>query len=119
MKVREKSEETAKLVEKIHRDSFENKSKAWRAIAEGLNRPRRRRFEVNLMRIEKYAKPKETIVVPGTVLGSGDIKKKVTVAALRFSGNAKEKIEKAGGKCLLIEELFKQNPKGKGLRIMG
>ena len=119
MKVRGKSDVTRELVEEIRNKSFENKSKLWRAVAEGMNRSRRKRFEVNLNRLEKHGKAKETIVVPGIVLGAGEIKKVITIAALRFSGKAKEKIEKSGGKCLTIEELFEKNPKGKGIRIMG
>jgi large subunit ribosomal protein L15 len=33
------------------------------------------------------------------VLGNGDLKKKLTVKAQRFSASAREKIEKAGGQC--------------------
>lgn len=37
------------------------------------------------------------------VLGSGELKKKLTVAAHQFSASAKSKIEAAGGKAELIE----------------
>lgn len=37
------------------------------------------------------------------MLGSGEIKRAVTVHAHYFSGSAKEKIEAAGGKAILIE----------------
>lgn len=40
--------------------------------------------------------------LPVKVLGTGDIKKAVTIKAHRFSGQAKEKIEKAGGQAILI-----------------
>lgn len=36
------------------------------------------------------------------ILGAGEISKKLTVQAHRFSASAKEKIEKAGGKCELL-----------------
>jgi large subunit ribosomal protein L18e len=117
MKLRKKSSKP--LIEKLHKEGIERKANVWKAVAKGLNRPRSKRFEVNLTRIEKHAKPKETIVVPGVVLGSGNLKKRVVVAALKFSGKAKEKIEKSGGKCLSIEELHEKNPKGKGIMIIG
>lgn len=117
MKAREKASKG--LIEKLYKGGAEQKAGLWKAVAKGMNRPRRMQFEVNLTRIEKFAKQKETIVVPGVVLGEGDLKKDVTVAAFRFSGNAKEKIEKSGGRCLSIEELHEKNPKGKGIRIMG
>ena len=34
------------------------------------------------------------------VLGNGELTKKLTVSAHRFSKSAREKIEKAGGKCV-------------------
>ncbi len=117
MKLRNKSSKP--LIEKLHKEGIEKKAKVWKAVAKDLNRPRRKRFEVNLTRIEKNSKPKETIVVPGVDLGGGGIKKQVVVAAMKFSGKAKEKIEKSGGKCLSIEDLYEKNPKGKGVRIMG
>ena len=40
---------------------------------------------------------------PVKVLGKGEISKKLTVKAHAFSASAKEKIEKAGGKCEVIE----------------
>lgn len=39
------------------------------------------------------------------VLGTGDLKKKVTVSAHAFSKSAVEKIEKAGGKALVVNTL--------------
>lgn len=38
------------------------------------------------------------------ILGNGEIKKKLTVYAHKFSLKAKEKIEKAGGQAIVIEE---------------
>ena len=38
-----------------------------------------------------------------SVMGNGEITKKVTVHAHRFTKTAKEKIEKAGGKAIFIE----------------
>ena len=45
---------------------------------------------------------KETLKISGLlkVLGSGEIKKALTVKADKFSQSAKKKIEAAGGKCL-------------------
>ena len=36
------------------------------------------------------------------VLGDGEIKKSLKVSAHRFSKSAKEKIEKAGGECIVL-----------------
>ncbi len=95
-----------------------NKAKVWRYVAELLERPRRRRVIVNISKIARYAKPGETIVVPGKVLGAGTIDKPVTVAAMAFSRSALEKIKAAGGQAMHILELVEKNPRGSGVRIL-
>ncbi len=75
------------------------------AVAEKLEKPSRKRAEVNLFKIQKYAKEEETVVVPGKVLSEGNLSKKVTIAAYQFSKKAKEKIEKNGSKAISLEEL--------------
>ena len=90
----------------------------WKAVAGGLNRPTRKAFRVNLRKIEKYSDSKETVLIPGVVLGSGDVTKAHKVVALRFSASAQQKIEKAGGKCILIEDYVKENPGGSKTRIL-
>ena len=117
MKIRDKNLVLKEMIEKLYARGTEYP--VWKAVAKALNRPRRKKYEVNVYKIEKFAKNNENILVPGSVLGSGEITKPVKVAALKFSKGAKEKIEKAGGKCLTIPELFKQNPKGTGVKIMG
>ena len=44
---------------------------------------------------------------------------KVEVAAYRFSATVREKVEKAGGSVITIEELIKKNPRGSKVRLMG
>ena len=80
-----------------------------KVAAEIISKARRNRPQVNISRINRYAKD-ETILVPGKVLGSGNFDKTVTVAALEFSESAKEKIGKSG-RAISIQELIKSNPK--------
>lgn len=115
MKVRDKNPLLKKEIENLSQAGVEKP--VWKAVAKGLNRPRRKRFEVNLSRLEKFATQGDTIIVPGIVLGEGDIKKKLTVAAVKFSAEARKKIEKAGGKCLSIEQVSGMEPSK--IRIMG
>ena len=95
-----------------------NDAPIWKDIAERLAKPRRLYAEVNVSKIDKYAKEGEYIVVPGKVLGGGKISKVVKVAALSFSESARRKIEEAGGVCMSIFELLKENPSGSNVRIM-
>jgi len=96
-----------------------NEAPVWRDIALRLEGPARHWAEVNVGKLNRYASENETVIIPGKLLGAGEIAKKVMVAAYRSSGQAREKIEKAGGKSMSIMELVERNPKGSKVRIMG
>ena len=91
----------------------------WKRIMKDLKKSSRQRRVVNIYKINRYAKEGETIVVPGKVLSVGDITKKVDVAAMNFSTEARKKIEDAKGKAMSIKELLQLNPEGKKVRILG
>jgi large subunit ribosomal protein L18e len=82
-----------------------------------LEKPRRTHAEVNLGRIERYAREDETVVVPGKVLGSGVLQKDVTVAAVDFSGTAETKIQQVGD-TMKLEQAIEQNPEGSNVRVI-
>ena len=109
---------SSKLINDLKILSTKEKSKLWKRIAYELEKPTRKRTEVNLYTINKYTREGETALIPGKVLSLGEINKKISVAALNFSGQAREKINKIG-KAISIQELVKQNPKGKKVRIIG
>lgn len=106
------------LIKDLRDLSRKEKVKIWKRIADDLNKPTRQRRESNLRKINLHCKDNETIIVPGKVLGDGELKKKVNVAAWSFSGKAKEVINKTG-KTMTIRQLMKDNPKGKKVRIIG
>jgi len=89
----------------------------WSDVAERLEKPRRTHAEVNLGRIERYAREEETVVVPGKVLGSGVLTKDVTVAAVDFSGTAETKIDQVG-ETMALEQALEQNPEGSDVRVI-
>ncbi len=91
----------------------------WKRVALDLQKSTRQRRVVNVYKIEQFARDGETIVVPGKVLSVGDLKKKVSVAALMFSEDAARKITEAKGTVLSIHDLLKKNPEGKKVRILG
>jgi len=94
------------------------KCKVWRRIATDLLKPSRQRVAVNLSLIERSTAGGLTVIVPGSVLGSGQLSKPVKIVAYRFSATAKRKIIEAGGQALTLDELLEQNPKGKGVIIL-
>ena len=107
------------LISQLDERGRDEKAPFWSALAKKLNRPKRKGYEVNLFKLEKNAPGKSTIVVPGSVLGTGVLTKPLTVAALRFSKGAEEKIKKAGGHTMSIESFIEEKKSGKGVLIMG
>ncbi len=107
------------LISELKKRSIEQDANLWKRIAEDLEKPTRQRRAVNLSRISRHTKENETIVVPGKVLGSGTLDHKLTIAALNFSQGALDKIIKAGAKVVALDEISKESPKGKRIRIIG
>jgi large subunit ribosomal protein L18e len=108
--------ELLKLIKALRSLSIKENVKLWKRIAEDLERSTRIRRVINLYKIDKFAKDNEIIIVPGKVLGVGELSKKVKVAAYQFSSSAQDKIK---DKLMSIEDLMKENPKGQKVRILG
>jgi len=107
------------LIHELKKRGNEQTVNLWKRVASDLEKPTRQRRVVNLSSISRYTKENETIVVPGKVLGSGNLEHKLTISAFQFSDGAREKIEKVGAKIVPLTELSKENPSGKGIRIIG
>lgn len=107
------------LIQDLKKTSAEQQAPIWKDVAERLEKPLRNWPEVNLARIDQYLGDNETALIPGKVLSPGELTKKASIAAWSFTEPAREKIKKAGGKALSIDELMKHNPKGKNIRILG
>lgn len=108
-----------KLIVELKKKSSEQSANIWGRVADDLEKPTRQRRVVNLSSLSRHTKEDEIVVVPGKVLGAGNLNHKITISAFQFSGGAKEKIEKAGARIVPLAELSKSNPSGKGIRIMG
>ncbi|WP_136687738.1 50S ribosomal protein L18e [Halorhabdus amylolytica] len=105
------------LIADLKSAAREGDGDVWSDVAERLEKPRRTHAEVNLGRIERYAREDETVVVPGKVLGSGVLQKDVTVAAVDFSSTAERKIDQVG-ESLGLEQALEQNPDGSNVRVI-
>lgn len=90
----------------------------WRALADELDRAKRRRNAVNLSRINRHTDAGDVVAVPGKVLGSGLLEHSVTVAAFSFSGTAREKIALAGGRDLSLMELLAEGVDPSKVKIL-
>jgi len=111
--------ELIELIRFLRKQSRENNVNIWLDIAESLAKPRRKRVSVNLSRLNRYTQKNEMVVVPGKVLGTGEINHPITVGAFAFSEKAREKIKTVNGKCLSFFDMVKKNPKGSNVKIIG
>lgn len=107
-----------KLIGTLKKQSNTEEVAIWKDVAKRLERSTRRQAEVNLSTINRNSEADETVLIPGKVLGSGEISHSLKVVSLSFSESAQKKIEKAGGKCLDIDALLEENPKGSNVKIL-
>jgi len=116
--IKNKNEELNALVQELKKLAIQKDVKLWKRIAEDLEKPTRNRRAVNVYKLSKYSKENDTVIIPGKVLGTGELSHKLNVAAFNFSEEAKRKISEKG-KAISIPDLMKQNPDGKNIKILG
>jgi len=109
---------TEGLVQTLRKASIEQQSPLWKRVAEDLEKPTRKRRIVNVFKLDAHTKDGDVVLVPGKVLGEGELTKKLTVAAFAFSDEARMKISKQG-KAITIAELMKSHPKGQKVKLLG
>ncbi len=98
-------------------DLRKEKKPIFQRLAFEMSRSTRSRRQVNLKTISLSVRKGEVAVVPGKVLGLGSAPEGVSVAAWSFSAAAEDKIRKAKGKTLSINDILKEKPKK--MRIIG
>ena len=113
-----RNEELKTLISDLKKLSIDNNVKIWKRVAEDLEKPVRSKRIVNIYKLAQYAKENETVIVPGKVLGTGELNHKLSVAAHTFSEEAQRKISEKG-EAMTIKELMKKNPTGKNIKILG
>src|SRR5574341_2542895 len=95
------------------------KAPIWKDLERRVAGPRSNKSEVNLGTLAQVTKANEIVMVPGKILGTGNIGHKLTVCAFSISESAARKIGQEGGKVIALEDLIKKHPEGKGVRIIG
>ena len=112
----------AQLVDTINQlkaQSRDTGSAVWRDVALRLSKSRKNWAQPNLSRVSRYAPEGATILVPGKLLGSGELTNGPTIAAYSVSNGAREKIEAAGGRIMTYGELMTEHPTGTAVVILG
>ena len=105
------------LISDLKAAGRENEAPIWRDIASRLEKPSRNWAQVNLSKLV-HVRDGENAVVPGKLLGSGDLDRAITVVAFKASASAKAKVAAAGGKVLTLGEGIRSFPKGETCRIL-
>ena len=116
---RKSNSELVKTIDELKAASRKNDAPIWRSIAKKLEGPSRNWPIVNVSKIEYNAAKNGKVVIPCKIMGSGTLSKKVTVSAYSFTKTAIQKIENAGGKCMIYNDFIKKNPTGKDVVVIG
>ncbi|TAL55725.1 MAG: 50S ribosomal protein L18e [Nanoarchaeota archaeon] len=106
------------LITELRTAAFSQQNMLLKRIADDLERPTNQRRIVNLSRINRHTVEDDLVVVPGKVLGSGELGHKLTVAAWKFSDGAAEKVTAAKGKAISLADLLKSKDLKK-VKIIG
>ena len=107
------------MIGQLKAQSRDTGAAVWRDVAMRLSKSRKNWAQPNLSRVSRYAPEGATILVPGKLLGSGELTNGHVIAAYSVSNGAREKIEAAGGRVMTYGELMTENPTGKGVVILG
>ncbi len=107
------------MVKELRQASAKNKAPIWSKIAQMAQKPNIARRLVNVGRINEVTADNDIIIVPGKVLGTGNIYHKITLCSFSISTAAAKKIIGAGGKIISHSEMVSRFPTGKGVRIIG
>jgi len=87
--------EKKNMIDILYQTSKTKKKEIYSRVADILNTAKRRAVKVNLVKLEKLELVTDgsIVIVPGKLLGTGVLNKKVTVYAYSFSSSVKEKLK--------------------------
>lgn len=107
------------MARELQSASKKNDAPIWSRLAELALKPKSAKRTLNLGQINKITKENQVIIVPGKVLGTGNLSHKITLCSFSISNSCAKKILQSGGKVLSFSELIKSHPTGKGVSIIG
>lgn len=107
-----------KLIRDLRKASKTHNTPIWGYVADLLSRPSRKRVVVNLGRLNRYVSEGDVVVVPGKVLGFGNLNKRITLATVSISFTALEKVKASGSRLIHIRDLINENPEGSDVKVV-
>ena len=107
------------MVKTLRGASRKNNAPIWERLADLALKPTRAKRTINLGQLDKFVADNDVVIVPGKVLGTGNLSHKITLCSFSISTTGAKKITESGGKILDISQIIKNNPTGKGVKIIG
>ena len=107
------------MAKELRTASKKNKAPIWLRLAEMALKPSVARVVLNLGQIDKFVNDNDVVVVPGKVLGAGNISHKITLFSFSISISGAKKVVHSGGKIIDLTQLIRTSPTGKGVKIIG
>lgn len=103
------------LVETIN---LARKNKNWFSLAHFLSGSKRYFASVNLSEIDAKTTAGDTVIIPGKVLSSGNLSKKVRICSLSISAEALQKLKSTKSEYVTIADEIKKNSKAEGIKLI-
>jgi large subunit ribosomal protein L18e len=90
-----KNLQTQKLIENLYKLSKDKKKEIYAIVAKVLESSTRLQPSKNLFNLQKmnYISEGDIVVIPGKLLGTGNLEKKITIYCLNASESAKKKFK--------------------------
>ena len=107
------------MVKELKIASAKNDAPIWLRLAKLALKTSSSKRVVNLTQINEVTKEGEVIVVPGKVLGTGNVSHKITLSYFSISNSAAKKIIESGGNIISFKEMIEKFPTGKGVILLG
>lgn len=108
-----------RLAYDLKKASQSNDAPIWLKLSKLALKPSRARRTVNLNKISQLTKDGDVVVVPGKVLGTGNMSHKITLCSFSISNAAASKVLESGGKIASFDDMTKKFPTGKGVTLLG
>ncbi|MFH0905785.1 MAG: hypothetical protein V1824_00435 [archaeon] len=91
-----KNSDILDIINKLYTKSKLTKKEIYKNLAKVLEGPSRKMPSLNLTKLENLnvIKDDAIVIIPGKLLGSGELKKKITIYAYQASSSVKEKFPK-------------------------
>ena len=107
-----------KTVSSLKHASKINNAPIWSKLAKISQKSSSAKKIVNIKKINEHSEENNVIVVPGKVLGMGNISHKITLCSFSISNAAAKKIIESGGQIIKFNELIDKHPSGNNVKII-